>query len=133
MNYIIKDEQKYVRICLDNFDEQLTPINDLFRIIILVDRRFINNVEMAFLNRLEKMKITFDKLLDNDQSTLTKRIIKDINLKFYIKNSIPVKYNLKDLLINCGKEEIGVLIYNIYMRNRINNSKINEEEIKEEV
>ena len=38
MNYVIKDEQKYARICLDNFNEQLTPVNDLFRIIILVDR-----------------------------------------------------------------------------------------------
>ena len=55
MNYKIIDEQKYVRICLDNFSEDLTPVNDSFRIIILVERQFVNSVDMAFLNRLEKM------------------------------------------------------------------------------
>ena len=33
---------------LENFCEQLTPVNDSFRIIILVDREFINSVDMAF-------------------------------------------------------------------------------------
>ena len=38
MNYKIIDEQKYVRIYLDNFSEDLTPVIDSFRIIILVER-----------------------------------------------------------------------------------------------
>ena len=58
MNYKIIDEQKFVRICLDNFSEDLTPVNDSFRIIILVDKKFVNRVDMAFLNRLEKMQIS---------------------------------------------------------------------------
>ena len=134
MNYVIKDEQKYARICLDNFSEQLTPVNDLFRIIILVDRKFINSVEMAFLNRLEKMKITFDQLLDNDQSILTRKIINEIDLRDHIEDyQKQVMYNLRDLLINCGREEIEGLIYNNYieMKKNNNNSKINEELIKE--
>lgn len=44
MNYIIKDENKYVRICLENFNEQLTKIDEKFRIIILVDKNFVKNV-----------------------------------------------------------------------------------------
>lgn len=81
--------------------EQLTHLNDLFRIIILVNRRFLNGVEMAFLNRLEKMKITFDKLLNEEQMTLTKRIIGEIGLNERIEIfQKSVKYNLSDLLIN---------------------------------
>ena len=82
-------------------------MNDSFRIIILVDRKFINEVDIAFLNRLEKMKITFDKLLDNNQMILTKRIIEEINFKYHIeKYKKQINFILRDLLINCGKEEI---------------------------
>ena len=135
MNYIIKDEKKYARICLDNFNEQLTPVHDLFRIIILVDRRFLNNVEMAFLNRLEKMKIKFDKLLNDDQMVLTKRIMNDIGLNDRIKNvQKAIKYCLSDLLINCDKEDIEGLVYNHYIdMRRNNNKKMNEDQIKEKV
>ena len=67
MNYKIIDEQKFVRICLENFSEQLTPVNDSYKIIILVDKKFVNSVDMAFLNRLEKMQISFKDLLDNEE------------------------------------------------------------------
>ena len=63
MNYIIKDEKKFARICLENFNEQLTLVNDKFRIIILVDRKFVNKCDLAFLNRLEKMILSFNKLI----------------------------------------------------------------------
>ena len=134
MNYIIKDEQKFARICLDNFSEQLTPVNDAFRIIILVDRKFIDEVDIAFLNRLEKMKITFDQLLDNEQMILTRKIIIETNFKYHIeKYQRQINYSLKDLLINCGKEEIEGLIYNYSIKNRNNNNKIDEEIITERV
>ena len=51
MNYKIIDDQKFVRICLDNFSDQLTPVNDTFKIIVLVGKEFMNDVDMAFLNR----------------------------------------------------------------------------------
>ena len=109
-NYIVKDEENCVRICLDSFSEQLTPVNDLFRIIILVDRKFINEIDFAFLNRLEKMKISFEKLLDDDQKNFAKNIINDIDFERHIESQ-KINYELKDLLINCGKEEIQGLIY----------------------
>ena len=135
MNYTIKDEQKYARICLDNFNEQLTPVNDLFRIIILVDRRFLNKVEIAFLNRLEKMKITFDKLLNEEQIKIKNNIMKEIDLNDSIENhQKSIKYNLQNLLINCGKEEIEGLVYNLYIEMKRNNiTKIDEEEIQRRV
>ena len=145
MNYIIKDEQKFARICLDNFSEQLTLVNDAFRIIILVDRQFVNEVDIAFLNRLEKMKITFDQLLDNEQKLLSKAINEEINFEHQIgnyenkdekKNENKINYSLKDLLINCGKEEIEGLIYNFSIVYRNSNNKIDDtkrNEIKEKV
>ena len=127
MNYIVKDEVNCVRICLDSFSEQLTPVNDLFRIIILVDRKFINNINYAFLNRLEKMKISFEKLLDDDQKTLAKTIINDIDFERHI-DAHKINYELKDLLINCGKEEIQGLIY---YETKKKNNKLDKKNIEE--
>ena len=55
MNYIVKDEKKFARICFDNFNEQLTEVCDNFRIIILENRYFINKCDLALLSRLETM------------------------------------------------------------------------------
>ena len=135
MNYIIKDQQKFARICLDNFSVQLTPVNDSFRIIILVDKKFINEVDVAFLNRLEKMKISFEKLLDNEQVNLTRNIIEEINFKYNIeKCQKQINYVLKNLLINCGKEEIQGLIYNNFIESKMkNNYKIDKNDVKEKI
>ena len=48
------------------------------------------------------MKVTFDKLLNDELIGKTKRIIEEINLEYYLDNlnKMEVKYNLKDLLIN---------------------------------
>ena len=40
MNYIKRGDKKYARIYLDNYNEQLTFVNDNFRIIFLFNRRF---------------------------------------------------------------------------------------------
>ena len=109
-NYIIKDEEQCVRICFDSFSESLTPVKESFRIIILVDRKFVNEFDLAFLNRLEKMKINFEKLLDDNQIALSKRIVDEIDFKKYIE-AYNINYSLKDLLINCGRKEIQGLIY----------------------
>ena len=129
MNYIIKDEEKCVRICFDSFSESLTPVKDSFRIIILVDRKFINEIDFALLNRLEKMKISFEKLLDDNQKALAKKIIEDIDFKKHIEAQ-KINYELKDLLINCGKEEIQGLIY---YEMKKNNNKLDENKIKENI
>ena len=113
MNYHIIDEQKYVRICLDNkFNEVLTPINDAFKIIILAEQRFINSFDLALLNRLEKMKINFQDLLDEGQNIIIETIMKNIRLTDEIKKKQSnINYNLDNLLINCNKQEIGGLVY----------------------
>ena len=114
MNYEIQDEEKYARICLDSFRELKTLVNDRFRIIIMVNKKFIEKCNLAFLNRLEKINLSFDKLLDEKLDNISKNIIKDINLKDNIKdfeNEFKPNYSFKDLLINCGDPEIQGLIY----------------------
>ena len=128
MNYKIIDEKKYVRICLDNFSEDLTPVNDAFRVIILVDKRFVNSVDMAFLNRLEKIQINFRDLLDDGQKKLIKTIMQNIRLKDEIKKRQPnINYDLNNLLINCSEQEIGGLVYYFSIENK--NKKSNENDI----
>ena len=70
MNYIIINERKYERTSLENFREQDKLISDTFRIIILVDKTFIDKIDMTFLNVLEKMQINFSDLLDNEQKNI---------------------------------------------------------------
>ena len=129
MNYEIKDEEKCFRIFYDNFSEVLTPVKDSFRIIILADRKFVNENDLDFLSYLEKIKIKIDKLLDDKQKVLARKIITDINFKKYIELH-NINYELKELLINCGEDEIKCLVYN---EMRKNNNKLVENIIKEGV
>ena len=119
MNYKIIDEQKYARICLDNNSEQLTRVSESFRILILVDKKFVGSVDNAFLNRLEKIQIHFSDLLDDKKKLLVKEILETIKLKEYIKEEKSrFNYDLNNLIINCGKEEIGGLIYNSFIEKK---------------
>ena len=132
-NYIIKDEEKkFVRICLENDNEQLTLVDDKFRIIILFDRAYINKCELAFLNRLEKMILSFDKLLDNRLKTIANKLIGDLRFENIIQKYTSINYSLKDLLINCQNEDIQGLIYYFSKESKKQDKEIDNEEIKEE-
>ena len=48
MNYIVKDNNNYARIWLENFNAQLTLINYRFRMIILVDKEYVNECDFGF-------------------------------------------------------------------------------------
>jgi len=116
MNYKIIDDQKFVRICLDNYSEQLTPVNDTFKIIVLVDKKFVNKVDMAFLNRLEKIQISFEDLLSEKENELITKINGEIRLQKLIEEeSEKFNYDLDSLLINFNKEEIGGLVYYLFL------------------
>ena len=110
----------------------MTQVNDNFRIIILVDKRFIRKVDLAFLNRLEKMKITFNALLDEDNKKFAENIIKEINLENDNIINSKTNYNLKNLLINCGKEEIEGMVYNFtykFKKNKLEQKNKQKENI----
>ena len=129
MNYIIKDEQIYYRIINNNnFLEEFIPVNNLFKIIIFVDEKSLNSIDKSFLNRFEKINLTFDKLMNEEINLLTKKILDEVNLEYFIDKNDKKNYNLKNLLINYGKEEISGLIYSIQTKNK--DKKIHDEEIK---
>ena len=131
MNYIVIDDQKFVRICLDNFNEQLTPVNESFKIIVLVHEKFVNKVDLAFLNRLEKMKINFEDLLEEKQKQIIQKIMGNIKLDEQIlEEEKKFNYNLSNLLINCSKEDISGLVYYLCLETKEN---INEKNISEEI
>ena len=142
MNYKLIDDQKFVRICLDNFSEQLTPVSESFKIIVLVDKKFVNKIDMAFLNRLEKMQISFQDLFDKEKKEnkpiidLIEEIDGEIGLKKIIKSEkSKFKYDIKNLLINCSEQEIGGLVYYLYLQ-FANQGVVDEKEkdnIKEKV
>ena len=142
MNYEIIDEDKYARICLDSFRELKTLVNEKFRIIILVDERFVNKCDLAFLNRLEKLILSSENLLDDDLKKKSENIINGINLKGDIEDfeKENANYSLKDILINCEDQDLQGLIYyysNYYKKNENVGSKkkenIDENELKEKV
>ena len=131
MNYKIIDERKYVRICLENFSEQDTPVSETFRIIILVDKTFIDNIDMAFLNRLEKMQINFSDLLDNEQKTFMNNLFKKIKLEETVKrNQNNYDIDFKNLLINCHKADIEGLVYKTFIESKKDKKNINDIEDK---
>ena len=132
MNYTIIDEKNYSRICLDNFNEQLTLVNNEFRIIIFGDKKFVNEVDIAFLNRLEKMKISFDKLLNEEENIFIQKIQNEISLNYEIEK-MKINYSLKNLLINCGKEEIEGLIYYYMYINKKEKEIVSNEDITKKV
>ena len=126
MNFTIKDGKKYARICQGSFSDQLTLINDEFRCIVMVDKKYVDSVAPPFLNRFEKMIITFENLLTAQQKNFSQNIINnELNLKTIIMDKYKkfnIKYQIKDLLINCGKEDIQGLIY--YYSNLNNEEEI---------
>ena len=127
-NYIINNGEKYARIYFDKFNECLIPINDFFKIILLVDRRFMNIIDYPFLHRFEKVKINFEQIINNEQKTLANKIIREIGFKEFIKSYNIINFNLEDLLINSGEEEIQSLVY--YEMEKSYN-KLDEEHLKE--
>ena len=129
-NYKIIDEQKFCRIYLENIGEQLIPVDDSLKIIILEDKNKVNLYDKAFLSRFEKVKINFNDLLDNHRKKLTDEISEEIELKNEIKRIQPkINYNLNNLLINCDMENIAVLINYLLLENK----KIDELKIKEKL
>ena len=135
-NYIIKDEKKFVRICLENDNEQLTLVEDKFRIIILVDNGYINQCDLAFLSRFEIIDLTFDKLLDNNNNNLkaiANNLIEEFRFKNIIKKHKKMNYSLKELFINCGNEDIQGLIYYFSKESKKKDNEADYDDTKEEI
>ena len=127
-NFTINDDKKCCRICIGNFTDQITYINNKFRIIIMVDKNYIHKQESPFLNRFEKEIVKFDELLNEQEKPLSRKIYNDLNIKEKIE-TLKLNYNIKNLLINCDKVSIDRLYF--YYSNQ--NPKPNRDEIKKKI
>ena len=111
-NFIIKDGKQYARICHGNYSDQYTPINREFRVIIMVNKNYLDKVEPPFLNRFEKMILSFSQLISKKQEELAKLIVDEFDVnKFANELKYKVNYRLRDLLIGCHIEDILGMIY----------------------
>ena len=111
-NFIIKDGKQYARICLGNYSEQHTPINRSFRVIVMVDKNYLYKVEPPFLNRFEKMILSFSQLIDEKQKNIANIISSELDMKkCEDKLKYKINYRLKNLLIGCHKEHLLAMIY----------------------
>ena len=113
MNYIIKDGKAYARICHGNYSDQLALINKLFRIVIMVNKKYIDKMESPFLNRFEKIIISIRELLNPFQKKISSDLLSnecDFKSKLE-KQENKLNYNMKDLLIGCKEEDIQGLVY----------------------
>ena len=123
-NFIIKDDKKYCRICQGNFTEQMTYIHDKFRIIIMIDKNYIDKQESPFLSRFEKAIVKFEELLSEKQKKTSRLIFDELGINEQLKK-MGVNY-IKNLLIKCNKVCIDKLYF--YYSNQLK-----EEEIKNKI
>ena len=132
-NFIIKDGKQYTRICLGNYSEQHTPINRSFRVIVMVNKRYLDKVEPPFLNRFEKILLSFSQLIDENLKSLADIISSELDMKKYedlLKYKEKINYRLKNLLIGCNK---GHLLGMIYYELDSNEKSIQNDRIKENI
>ena len=130
-NFVIKDGKQYARICLGNYSEQHTPINRSFKVIIMVNKKYLDKVEPPFLNRFEKFLLSFSQLIDEKVKNLANIISFEIDIKKYedkLKYKEKINYRLKNLLIGCHKEHLlGMIYYELDSNEKsIQNDKIKE-------
>ena len=139
MNYTVNNEKNYARICHGNYSEQLILVDELFKCIVMVDKKFMMKEEPPFLNRFEKIIISIDKLMSRSQRNLFEEIwANDLNFKNIldnVENIRNINYDLKSLLIGCKKQDIQGLIFSLSESdNDSKNERIgNKDEIKRKI
>ena len=117
-NFIVVGEKNYARIALGSSNNTFSLVNDNFKCIVLVDQNVLDDEDKPFLNRFEKHIISFEYLLKEDMPNIASEIFEIIeNLtKMFLpdEEKFELNYNIKNLLINCEKEEIYGIIYSRY-------------------
>ena len=113
-NFTVVSKKNFARIGVGNTNNTFSFVNDDFKCIILVDQNEIEKEEIPFLNRFEKHIISFDYLLNEEQSKTAEeiyQIIQDLSKENIIQNDLTIPYDIGKLLVNCDKEEIKGIVY----------------------
>ena len=134
-NYQIIKGEKYAKLNLGIFNQQLIKVNDNLRIIILVDENSMEKIDSTLLNRFEKLIFSFDHLFDNQLKIIYNNLIEEIGLRRNIRQ-IENNHCLMNLLTSCENIEIKGLIYyfcKIKKKNLNELDNIDEEQLKENI
>ena len=112
-NFTIINNKSYARLAIGSNISTFAYVNNKFRCIINVDEKEIDNEEPPFLNRFEKHILSFEYLLTKELVRESENIksVLDYLVVFDKKAYKGINYSLKELLINCNKDEIQALIY----------------------
>ena len=103
------NNKKFTRISYEN-KQSLLYVNDNFRIIILVEEKYIDYEDKPFLNRFEKHILSIDNLLDERLLKITEECYDSINKLISIEDNDKI-INLKNHLINVDLEKIKNMIF----------------------
>ena len=113
-NFTVVSKKNYARIAMGSTNNTFSLVDDGFKCIVLVDEAGLKKAMAPFLNRFEKHIISFEYLLTNDfirQAEAIYKLVQDFSNPHLQENDLDIKFNLKNLLINCDKEEIQGIIY----------------------
>ena len=118
-NFTVVSEKNFARIALGYSNNSLSFVHNDFKCIILVDESEIEKEEAPFLNRFEKHILSFESLL---KSNIRERVDEIYNMIQSIPNlaynfSPKYKFELKNQLVNCDKEELLGIAYSIKEKN----------------
>ena len=118
--------KRYARIALGSRTNFKSEVNDKFRCIIIVDENKLEEQEIPFLNRFEKQCLSFQYLMRDEEISKANEIFEKCqNIVNYDENKFKLfNYNIGNLLINCGLEEINGIIYVNKDNNDINNEHL---------
>ena len=109
-------------------NQSTSLINDKFKIIVLIDSQMMQYEDKPFINRFEKHVISFENILLPEYIKIVKNINKKLMDLIIYKN---ININLKKQLINCDKEVIEKLVFDLTSENSIDNNKSLEDYEKE--
>ena len=112
-NFVKVRAKKYARIALGSQTNSFSEVNNNFRCIVIVDEDKIQDQEIPFLNRFEKQNLSFEYLMNEEQVKISIELYKKFqSIINYNENELKlINYNINNLLINCGEEEILGIVY----------------------
>ena len=134
-NFTVVSKKNYARIAMGSTNNTFSLVDDGFKCIVLIDDVALEKADPPFLNRFEKHIISFEYLLNkefiNEADNIYNMIQDFANQHLQENNKINIKYNLKNLLINCDQEEIRGIIYSKIRESQNQGKKLLVQELQE--
>ena len=112
-NFTVISNKNYSRLAVGSNTNTFAYVDKDFRCIVNVETSKLDQEEAPFLNRFEKHIMSFEYMMDEELIREAEKIKNTIDGFFNCNKAFKaINYDLKKLMINCGKEEIQALVYN---------------------